>query len=389
MEKIKRLILYILNIPLYWIAKFVPKDNRVWIFGAWFGDKYADNSRCLFEYINKNHPEIQTIWITSNKNLLDEIKNSGYKVYLKYSIPSIFYGLKAKYSIFVHSNNSDCMLFLNNGNTKLIQLWHGAPIKKIGNDDKKVKDKSIYKSILSSLFFPFLKKEIYDIFTAIGNEDSKTYKSAFNQHNVNISGLCRNDNLFDKNMTDEFIIMYLPTFRDNIGDKVDLFSNYNFESLKWNEFLSRSKIKLYIKMHPVNKPKKELLDKFSNNTDICFLEEIDVAEILPKTDILITDYSSVFLDFVLTDRPIIFAPFDYDTYINKDRELYYDYDEVTPGPKCKDWSEVLIWIEKFKNDPILYLDERKKVKGMFHKYQDGKSCERVYFEILKIKERLL
>ena len=146
----------------------------------------------------------------------------------------------------------------------------------------------------------------------------------------------------------------------------------------------KNKIVLNIKMHPVNKPKDELIEKYKSLNSISFMEEVDVAEILPNTDILITDYSSVFFDFLLTNRPIIFAPFDYEKYITKDRELYYDYDEVTPGPKCKNWEEVLEWIVKFKENPNLFKEEREEVKNRFHKYQDGRNCERVFNEIIKL-----
>ena len=57
---------------------------------------------------------------------------------------------------------------------------------------------------------------------------------------------------------------------------------------------------------------------------------------------------------------------------------------MTPGPKCRNWDEVLEWIEKFKNNPALYAEERRKLRNRFHKYQDGKSCERVYKEIDKL-----
>lgn len=74
-------------------------------------------------------------------------------------------------------------------------------------------------------------------------------------------------------------------------------------------------------------------------------------------------------------KSIIFVLFDYEKYISQDRELYYDYDEATPGPKCKNWNEVLEWIIKFKENPELYVTERAAMKNRFHKYQDGKACE--------------
>jgi CDP-glycerol glycerophosphotransferase (TagB/SpsB family) len=115
--------------------------------------------------------------------------------------------------------------------------------------------------------------------------------------------------------------------------------------------------------------------------------EQDIYSVVPDYDILITDYSSIFFDYLLSDNPIIFAPFDYEKYITKDRELYYDYDEVTPGPKCKNWEEVLEWIVKFKENPNLFKKEREEVKNRFHKYHDGKNCERVYEEIIKLRTK--
>jgi CDP-glycerol glycerophosphotransferase len=380
LKKIIKLVVYIINIPLYLIAKLIPKDEKLWIFGAWFGEKYADNSKYLFEYVNKNHPEVRAVWLTKNINILNQLNKDGYEVYKTYSIKSILLGLRAKYSIFVHSNNVDNLLFLNNSKTMKIQLWHGTPLKKIGFDDKLAKQK---QSKLKFLLFPFFETK-YDLMISMSEKDRENFYTAFQTSNIVITGYPRNDNLLTKMKNEKFTITYLPTFRDNIGDKIDLFSEYNFNLEKWKNILSQNNIVLNIKMHPVNKPKDELLLNFKNCKNIAFLEEIDVAEVLPNTDLLITDYSSVFFDFLLTNRPIIFTPFDYDKYITKDRELYYNYDEVTPGPKCKNWEEVLMWIVKFKEQPELFKDERTEAKNIFHKYQDGKSCKRVYNEIIAL-----
>jgi CDP-glycerol glycerophosphotransferase (TagB/SpsB family) len=383
-NKIKILLLLLVNIPLWLISKFITKDKNIWIFGAWSGKKYADNSKYFFEYVNEQYPNVKAIWVSDDNKIVQNLNSKGFIAYKKYSFMSIFYGVQAKYSIFVHSNKTDSLMFLNNKKTQLIQLWHGSPIKKIGKDDKMFQGDSLIKRITKLVFFPYLKEEKYAIFTGIGDEDSKIYATAFSATNIKSTGLCRNDKLFYKKKQVYYTVTYLPTFRDQIGDKVDLFSEYNFDLATWNEKLSKLSIVLNIKMHPVNKPKNELLDKFKNFKYINFLDEIDVAEVLANTDILITDYSSVFFDYLLTDNPIIFAPFDYEKYLTKDRELYYDYDEVTPGPKCKNWAEVLEWVFKFKDNSELYKDERKKVKDRFHKYHDNKSCDRVYKEIMKL-----
>jgi CDP-glycerol glycerophosphotransferase len=383
MDTFKKIFFYGTNSILYWLANIIPKNKNIWIFGAWFGNKYSDNSRYLFEYINHNHPEIRAIWLTDNLDIISELKNKNYEVYKRYSIKSILLGLRAKYSIFVQTNLADCMAFLNNKYTSNIQLWHGIPLKKIGTDDS-LSVTTYKRSNLKEIVFPFLKIK-YSLIISASTEDQTNFSSSFKgQYNlISITGYPRNDLLFRGKVSNDFIITYLPTFRDSIGDKIDLFSDYNFNVKAWNKKLLDLKIILNIKLHPVNKPKDEILVKFKDCQNINFLEEVDVAEVLPNTDILITDYSSVYFDFLLTDSPIIFAPFDYEKYITKDRELYYNYDEVTPGPKCKDWNDVLAWIEKFKNDPMLFLQERNMMKDKFHKYQDENNSERVYLEIKK------
>ena len=98
---------------------------------------------------------------------------------------------------------------------------------------------------------------------------------------------------------------------------------------------------------------------------------------------LITDLSSVYCDYLLMDRPIVFSAFDIAGYLAQDRSLYYEYDDVTPGPKAENWDEVVASLRHFFDDPDWYKEERQLIKQRFNSYQDGKSCERLYDEIKK------
>lgn len=137
-------------------------------------------------------------------------------------------------------------------------------------------------------------------------------------------------------------------------------------------FLKDHDINFYYKLHYVDK--STLNEK---NVNIKQLHDIDIYELLAITDILITDYSSVYFDFLLTGRPIIFTPFDLDDYIRKERELYFNYHEVTPGPKCRDWNEVLLELEKIISGKDDYKKERQIVNNRFNTFQDGNSSKRV------------
>ncbi len=384
---IKKLLLYLINSPLYVLSKYIPKDGRVWIFGSWFGESYSDNSRYLYEYLNKHNPQIKAIWVSKNKEVVKYLRSKNLKAYRTYSLRSIFFSLIAKYSVFVQSNQSDNLMFLNNGKTKLIQLWHGIPIKKIGLDDKIYYKKN---NRIAEFLFPFLKEE-YDLTIACSDMDAKSFSSAFITKRIEITGYPRNDILISKLEKEKelgYIISYLPTFRGQVNEKIDLLTDYRFTVEYWDNLLKSLGAKLIIKLHPVNYPRDYLLKKINTSENICFMSnsyvECDTQHLLSITDILITDYSSVYLDFILTEKPIIFTPFDFERYIATQREFYYKYESVTPGPKCKDWYEVSEWVCKFIKNPNLYINERKYIADRFHRYKDDKSCMRVYKAITNL-----
>ena len=102
---------------------------------------------------------------------------------------------------------------------------------------------------------------------------------------------------------------------------------------------------------------------------------------LLETDILITDYSSSYFDYLLLNRPIIFAPFDLDSYLNQERGFYFDYDSHTPGEKALNWDELLSCIENSVNNPDNYKKQRQKLCKEFFEYMDGKDLGRIFSEL--------
>ena len=103
----------------------------------------------------------------------------------------------------------------------------------------------------------------------------------------------------------------------------------------------------------------------------------DINRILHHVDLLITDYSSVFYDYLVLDRPIIFAPFDLDEYQKIDRELYEDYTNATPGPICRNWNEIQIQLEEYLSNRDSYQAEREQIFNQYFKYSDNHNSERI------------
>lgn len=258
------------------------------------------------------------------------------------------------------------------------------------------------KKFLKKNFFEYnLEKwKYYDLIISASDEVSKILTSAFGVNNniVKTTGYPRNDIFFVKNKKNELdlikkiislknknflISIYLPTHRGE-GESECVF-NF-FEDLnKIDLLLNKTKIFLIIKHHYYHLSKNKNNTLFKNIFLIEKKEEsFDLYKILKKCDFLITDYSSVYFDFLLLNRPIIFFPFDINDYLKKDREFYYDYNTITPGPKAYNWEEVIKYIKIYIKNLNWYKKERERIRDIFNKYKDGKSSERVYDAIKKL-----
>ena len=113
----------------------------------------------------------------------------------------------------------------------------------------------------------------------------------------------------------------------------------------------------------------------------------DIYPLLGKCDLMITDYSSIFVDYLLLDRPVVFFPFDRENYIKNERALQFDYDKVTPGRKCLTHDELEDELKRIivdgKDD---YIEERKRILKHFFDTADGNSCDRILEYVEKHKK---
>jgi len=393
--KIKKTIIMILGSLLYTISYLTPKNKKLWVFGAWFGEQYADNSKYLFEYVNKNQTDIRAVWLTKNKEALQLVRNKGYEAYYMYSIKGSVLAMQARVGI-VCTSYKDINIFFTS-RMKFVQLWHGTPLKKIMCDNKISfrhigKTKEFFKRIL----FPFTK-EVYNIIISPSEEVSIKFESAFKAKadNIAITGYPRNDALFLENVNVPIYAkisdlkrknyktgIYMPTHRSE--GKYDILNVFGENIDYINTCLKELNTILLIKVHFYHL--KELKNININFSNIIFINDDDIEQdiytILGQTDFLITDYSSILFDYLLMDKPIIFAPFDKADYLKNDREFYYDYDLVTPGPKATNWEKVIENLKNIINNQDQYREARAAIRKKFNAYNDGNSCERV-FKVIK------
>ena len=167
----------------------------------------------------------------------------------------------------------------------------------------------------------------------------------------------------------------MPTWRDY---EFNVFGD-DFKPEYFNQFLKDNKILFVIKIHPneIKKYKNKL-----NYSNIVFWEIKDAYPYLSNFDVLLTDYSSIYFDFLILNKPIIFTPFDFEKY-SKKNGFYYNYNSVTPGPKAKNWEEVIKIMRELLSGIDNYKEKRLEINKEFNKFTDNNNSERVYMEILK------
>ena len=371
-------LLYLLWVPFWYIQLLIPRNKRLWVFGAWFGKEFSDNSKALFDYIRNNHPDIKAIWLTHSKEVCDNV-NGAIKIN---SLKGILASLKAGVVIY-SSGISDVNRFFINGAFR-VQCWHGAPMKKIGMDDnfhfQPLKNKII------KLLFPFNYQLNQSVVVSTAKIFNDKLSSAFDTKNIWTTGYPRNDILFSTH-TNPIIqewnlkyqnpvkIMYLPTFRDHDKD-FNPFKKYKFPKVEFEKYLADSNSILITNAHFVmNKVFQGNTFKRIINLKRVFGQELNY--ILKDIDILITDYSGVYFDYLLLEKPIILAPFDLNEYKKNSRQLYFNYETEIIGSKAENWEEIL----NILKTRTYHKPDWDKVKK-FNFYHDGSSSERLTKKII-------
>lgn len=351
--------------------------------------------------IVRNHSGSNTLALW--RSIPDYIKDN-FEVILIYDSEDEIENYKKMYSckilITTHTNN---LGFFDNDRDRIyIQLWHGPPMKGVGRLDNTIPKERKNAHV---------KWEKFDKITSYSNFYTTLLSACFTGDisKFEITGAPRNDYLFTSNgkeklselisvdITNKKIIYYMPTFRFNkyhtfiSGNRswTNIFGFESFNLEEFDNFLKDNNILLVLKMHPYEEQYvKELLLNFETKNIALYLEDtskgIDFYETLNACDLLITDYSSVFYDYLLLDRPIIFTPVDLKEYEENAGFLYGPYDLWTPGDKAYNQTELQEYIISNLLNTEKYKHERERIKRVFHEFYDQHSTQRVWKLIEKV-----
>lgn len=386
-------------VAYYLSGLFKRKNNRI-VFGAWDGKQWCDNSKYMIEFLHKNNLgnsyDYQLIWI-GNENVKNQIPLK-YKFVRRDSISGIYYCLTCKYAFFTHTYFDLSSFNIFNGAT-LIQLWHGVGIKKLWI--KESKESSIRERIRAKVRL-IIRQYHYFICSSEANLERNLLlfkEYGINENKILKSGQPRNDILINHNVTDKDkilkkfknkfendfsekrIILYTPTYRKHSKEEFSFFKISEDEYEYLSKRLALNNCVLFEKRHNAtdnskNKNKKDIFDITSLGNSFA-----DIQELMIIADIMITDYSSSFLDFLLLDKPIIHFIYDFDEYLENDNGIYYKFEDIAAGDVVHQYEELIISIENNLMDPDKNKDQRNRVKNKMMEYEKGESCKTIAKEL--------
>ena len=374
---------WFINVFTYNLFRLNPfRNNKVWVFGAWMGKKYDDNSRFLFEYVNKFHSqEVKPIWLSNDYTVVEQVRNLGYRAYLNNSKKGRLYQLQAGVAIYTHGLDDFGMLPLVGG-AKTIALWHGVGGKKIYNA-KYTGVKLAFKRVMD-FFFMWQNRDVTIVTSEYVKELFRITFSLRKKANYQITGQPRNDVLFglDKSKVlenvdidnNKKIILYMPTYRMSAmgEDAVQKLVDGIYNSEKINSVLTNSNSVFVIKPHPIT-PKLEL--KKRENFVILDNNAVESNQnLLGVADVLVTDYSSCSVDYALLGKPVVFYVPDEKDYFEKSEPVYDIFKEIIRHNRCETVDELAGAIEHPANKATDALNEVYNDPST----RDANNCRRVY-----------
>jgi len=371
-EQIYRTIYY--NI----LKKMSLKENRI-CFISFRGDFYTDSPKYIYQYLKDEYKDkYEYIWIINDNKI--KIPGNVKKV-KRFSIKYYYYLASSKYFV---TNGRQPFKFSKRDNQVILSTWHGTPLKRIGLDIGNIYSNS------PTIKRTYIKNASeWDYLISPNHYTSEILKNAFAyDKDVLETGYPRNDILYNadedkiKQIKEDLklpdnkkIILYAPTWRDD-------------------DFYEQGQYKFKLKLN-LDKLKEEISDEYiilirthyfiSDQLDLTDYQDFafdvskydDIAELYLISDILITDYSSVFFDYANLKRPILFFTYDLDKYENVLRGFYINIRDEVPGPLIFTNDELINKIKHIEDVKKDYKDKYETFYKKFCNIDDGNATKRI------------
>ena len=335
------------SLILRFFSLFIKPDKDSFLFISNGGEKYDDSPKHIFENLLIKAPHLKYYWVFVNPEKFNVPKA------IKIKMGTFAYFVTAlKCKTWITNSSVERGLKFKSKNILCFNTWHGTPIKKIGLDIEKAKGLGSKNNFTG------------DVLLAQGKYDVDIFSNAFliNKDNIKCFGFPRNDNLVNKSnfnksevlneigiYSDKKIILYAPTHREFLLDKQ--FNNLlspplNFSN--WKKILGNDYLVLF-RAHSMTS--KVLGIDFDENKN--FLYDVSnyhtLNDLMLVSDILISDYSSIFFDYSLLKKPMFCFGYDFEDYVDK-RGLYINIKKELPNGVITNENQLLSEIKNIDEE---------------------------------------
>lgn len=346
-----------LILSLFWLF-FPRKKNRI-IFNSSLNQYLNFNSLYLFEFILDHCPELDAYFVINNKSKAKQLeKKYPGKIISTKNLKGKIFVLNSRLWV-TSTMETPVGGVLLSYRRFVYQLGHGIPVKRAGASEKQVSlVKSAYYALVRKNFSRFLGSSSGAI-----NRYAEMYgcrsEAIVSLPQPRLSPLLSNVNKETReNQNRRMKILYAPTWRSNDVAKIFPFTDFDLEEL--NQFLIREDIDVVIHPHPI-RSSCDFTNVESDHIKFIF-DDVgeDINQYLSDFDCLITDYSSIFIDFLVLDRPIIFVLYDLEKF--RSEIGFFDFEgDLSVGPQVQDMKSFFAALLAAKKEPQNFSMERLKL----------------------------
>lgn len=378
------------------ISFFIPVKKKHWVFGSDYGNMYREGPKYLLEYMLKEHPDYTCTFITRNPLVKKELDDRGIPCFMNFSLKGILAIAEAE-CVFTSQVITDVLYAYKKKGRRFFYLVHGQPLKiaicALGQDYfDNIKGKANFFKRLKRKICYFLNEGVSiidsEFISASSDFLAPFMKEDFGGNvDVKVLGMPRNDVLFHTEVIEKekwvaglenkLVITYMPTHRKYGYGEVTPTPFIN--SKERQQWMRDNNVVLLMKQHPNMIPKLKDVQETDVIIDITKMR-LDPQVCIYHSDVLITDYSSVWMDYLLLKRPTIF--YYYDNFETDDAGVHYDIRQDPPGHFCYSEDELFEIVKRIKED-YKAMCPCDRIVHKFNKHTDGNSCERYFNEITK------
>ncbi|MBQ9517037.1 MAG: CDP-glycerol glycerophosphotransferase family protein [Eubacterium sp.] len=364
-------------------------DDHLILYEAFFGRGITCNPGAIFNYLlhDERFKDFTHVWslekVEDIEALNREYADVDNVIFIETQSEEYFkYLASAKYLI---TNVTIKSYFIKKEGQILINTWHGIPLKNIGYDipGSDIDMRNMFKNLVSSDYIispvPYTTENFKTAFKLDGIFPGKVIEAGYPR----IDDTVNFDKKALKKELDKFgvpydetkkLILYAPTWK---GEK---YGTPDYTISEYEKFLSLLYSKIDTEKYQILfKPHQLVYKTMVGNGNVkkeYVPAGINTNLLLGGTDILISDYSSIFFDFLVTGRPILFYIPDVENY-KKSRGLYMPVEDL-PGPITLSAEQVADWVSK--PDELDSIIDKEKYQAAAQKYtcnDDGHVCEKV------------